>query len=696
MKGCFALNRLAKEKSPYLLQHAHNPVDWYAWNDEAFAKARTEDKPIFLSIGYSTCHWCHVMERETFEDTEAAEALNDAFVCIKVDREERPDIDATYMAVCQAMTGHGGWPLTILMTADKEAFFSGTYFPKKSRQGRPGILDVCASVKKSWTEKRSEVLDVASQVTSQLKEIVSASPLTGDLDEETLERAYQGFASRYDSQFGGFGGAPKFPSPHNLSFLLRYYKHSGKKVALGMVVETLRHMGRGGVYDQIGFGFHRYATDKEWLLPHFEKMLYDQALLSIAYVEAYQVTKDEDLKHKAQEILEYVLRDMTSPEGGFYSAEDADSEGEEGKFYVWNVEELRTVLGQDADLAISVYNATVEGNFLDEATHQRTGANILHLRKPITELAEVEGISPTDLTASLEQMRKKLFSVRKNRIHPYKDDKVLTDWNGLMIAALAIGGRALNEPRYLTAATKAADFILETLRDTSGRLMKRYRDGEAGLPAHVDDYAFMVWGLIELYQATFLPCFLKMALELNHTLSEHYWDKEHGGFYITADDQTDLPVRPKEVYDGAIPSGNSVAALNNLRLARLTGQQELEEIADKILLAFAGDVARNPMAYTYTLMALDFSLGKTHEIVLAGEIDSPDTNEIIRGIAESFLPRTVVLLNSPEAEQDLADLAPFTVGQKRVNGRATAYVCSDFTCLRPSADVGEVLQTIQE
>ena len=690
------MNRLAKEKSPYLLQHAHNPVDWYAWNDEAFAKARTEDKPIFLSIGYSTCHWCHVMERETFEDTEAAEALNDAFVCIKVDREERPDIDATYMAVCQAMTGHGGWPLTILMTADKEAFFSGTYFPKKSRQGRPGILDVCASVKKSWTEKRSEVLDVASQVTSQLKEIVSASPLTGDLDEETLERAYQGFASRYDSQFGGFGGAPKFPSPHNLSFLLRYYKHSGKKVALGMVVETLRHMGRGGVYDQIGFGFHRYATDKEWLLPHFEKMLYDQALLSIAYVEAYQVTKDEDLKHKAQEILEYVLRDMTSPEGGFYSAEDADSEGEEGKFYVWNVEELRTVLGQDADLAISVYNATVEGNFLDEATHQRTGANILHLRKPITELAEVEGISPTDLTASLEQMRKKLFSVRKNRIHPYKDDKVLTDWNGLMIAALAIGGRALNEPRYLTAATKAADFILETLRDTSGRLMKRYRDGEAGLPAHVDDYAFMVWGLIELYQATFLPCFLKMALELNHTLSEHYWDKEHGGFYITADDQTDLPVRPKEVYDGAIPSGNSVAALNNLRLARLTGQQELEEIADKILLAFAGDVARNPMAYTYTLMALDFSLGKTHEIVLAGEIDSPDTNEIIRGIAESFLPRTVVLLNSPEAEQDLADLAPFTVGQKRVNGRATAYVCSDFTCLRPSADVGEVLQTIQE
>ncbi|MBS3950894.1 MAG: thioredoxin domain-containing protein [Peptococcaceae bacterium] len=691
----FTLNRLAKEKSPYLLQHAHNPVNWYPWGDEAFAEARRRDVPIFLSIGYSTCHWCHVMERETFEDKEAALALSDAFVCIKVDREERPDIDATYMAVCQAMTGQGGWPLTILMTADKEPFFSGTYFPKKSRHGRPGIVDVCASVKKSWAEKRSEVLGVASQVTAQLKKIVSVSPLTGTLDEGTFERAYKGFASRYDSQFGGFGSAPKFPSPHNLSYLLRYYKQSGEKKALDMVVETLRHMGRGGVYDQIGFGFHRYATDREWLLPHFEKMLYDQALISIAYTEAYQITKDEDLKQKAQEIFEYVLRDMTSTEGGFYSAEDADSEGEEGKFYVWSIEELRRVLGQDADLALSVYNATPEGNFINEATHKRTGTNILHLRQPSAELAEAEGVSPEDLKASLEPLRTKLFSVRKERIHPYKDDKVLTDWNGLMIAALAIGGRAFNEPRYLTTATKAADFVLERLRDKGGRLLKRYRDGEAGLPAHVDDYAFMVWGMIELYQATFLPCFLKAALELNDTLIEHYWDKEQGGCYITAHDQTDLPIRPKEVHDGAIPSGNSVAALNNLRLARLTGKQELEEIAEKTISAFAGDVARHPMAYTYMLMALDFSLGKTHEIVLAGDIDSPDTKEIIRGIAESFLPRTVVLLNSPEAEQELAKLAPFTAGQTKVNDRATAYVCSDFACMQPSADVNEVLQTIQ-
>lgn len=688
-------NRLAREKSPYLLQHAHNPVDWYPWGDEAFAKAQTEDKPIFLSIGYSTCHWCHVMERETFEDEEAAQALNDAFVCVKVDREERPDIDATYMAVCQAMTGHGGWPLTILMTHEKKPFYAGTYFPKESRHGRPGILDLSASIKKSWQEQRSHVLDVATNITSQLKQLVSASPLTGELDKDVFARAYKGFVSNFDKKFGGFGTAPKFPSPHNLSFLLRYWKNSDDSQALEMVVNTLSNMGRGGVYDHVGFGFHRYATDREWLLPHFEKMLYDQALISIAYIEAFQVTKDETLKRKAQEILTYVLRDMTSPEGGFYSAEDADSEGEEGKFYVWTTEEIRDVLGPDADLFTRVYKATAEGNFLDEATHKRMGTNIFHLRMPLTELAEVEGISPVDLWASLENARKRLFAAREKRVHPYKDDKILTDWNGLMIAALALGGRVLNDDSYLTAATNAANFVLETLRKVDGRLIKRYRDGEASLPAHVDDYAFMTWGLIELYQATFVPCFLKIALELNDTLLKHYWDEEQGGFFTTADDQTDLPVRPKEAYDGALPSGNSVAALNNLRLARLTGKQELEEIAEKTMSAFAGDVARNPMAYTHMLMALDFSLSKTHEIVVAGDLEASDTRQLVRGIAESFLPHTVVLVNSPEIERELAELVPFVAGQAGINGKATAYVCSDFACMRPSANIAEVLQTIK-
>lgn len=692
-------NRLIDEKSPYLLQHAYNPVDWYPWGEEAFAKARAEDKPVLLSVGYSTCHWCHVMEHESFEDEEVAGALNDVFVCIKVDREERPDIDTIYMTVCQAMTGSGGWPLTIIMTPDKRPFYAGTYFPKHNRYGRPGIIDLARGIQESWQEKRDELFQIAEQVTDHLQSMVTASPLSGGLGEEVLTRAYNSLAKAYDGKHGGFGRAPKFPTPHNLSFLLRYWQRTGEAKALEIVSHTLDAMGQGGMFDQVGFGFHRYSTDPEWLLPHFEKMLYDQALLAIAYLDAYQAGKQPSHATKAQEIFTYVLRDMTDEDGGFYSAEDADSEGEEGKFYVWTTEELRRVLTPaNAKIAIKVYSALDDGNFYDEATREKTGTNILHLTKPLGQLAQELEMSTDELGRHLTEIRQTLWGVRENRIHPFKDNKILTDWNGLMIAALARGGRVLGQERYTQAAEDAVAFIKNNLLRPDGKLLKRYREGEAALPAYVDDYAFLVWGLIELYETTFKPYYLRLALSLNEILLKLFQDTEHGGLFLTSEDAEELLVRPKEVYDGAIPSGNSVAALNNLRLARLTGQQELEEAGQSIIEAFAGDVAQNPAGHTFMLQAVDYLLGPAQEVLIVGDVGAEDTNQLLRALNAEFLPRKAVLVY-PVTQQDdriaVKALAPFVQGQEQIDGKATAYVCSEFTCQRATTDAGELLERLR-
>ena len=507
-------NRLIREKSPYLLQHAQNPVDWYPWGEEAFERARSEDKPVFLSIGYATCHWCHVMERESFEDQEAAELLNDTFVSIKVDREERPDIDAIYMSVCQMLTGSGGWPLTIMMTSDRKPFFAATYIPKQGRAGRPGLMELVPQVANLWRTRRTELLRSSEQIADRLKETATLLPGKA-LGEPVLKEAYKSLVQHFDARYGGFGDAPKFPSPHNLLFLLRYAKRSGDQLAAQMVEKTLQAMRFGGIYDHIGFGFHRYATDQAWLVPHFEKMLYDQATLAMAYTEAYQFTGKGEYERTTREIFAYVLRDMRSDEGCFFSAEDADSEGEEGKFYVWTEQELEEVLGsEDGRLITKVFNTRPAGNFSEEATGRRAGANILHLKQPLDSLASNLGLTSDQLATSVEGARKKLFEARRTRVHPLKDDKVLTDWNGLMIAALAKGAHAFNDAEYGDAAKKAMEFILQRMRDKDGRLLHRFRDGETSIQANLDDYAFTIWALIELYELTFLSGYLRDALAL--------------------------------------------------------------------------------------------------------------------------------------------------------------------------------------
>ena len=689
-------NRLIDEKSPYLLQHAYNPVDWYPWGDEAFEKAKNEDKPIILSVGYSTCHWCHVMERESFEDVDVATVLNRVFVCIKVDREERPDIDNIYMAVCQAMTGSGGWPLTIIMSPDKRPFFAGTYFPKETNYGRMGVIELAERVEKLWQTSKVEIGKTADSVMNSLQTMTQVNP--GDLPgEAVLETGFTQLESRFDEVHGGFGSSPKFPTPHNLSFLLRYWKRSGNAKALEMVERTLLPMSMGGVYDHLGFGFHRYSTDREWLLPHFEKMLYDQALLAVAYVETYQATGKEVYAQIAREIFAYVLRDMTSPQGGFFSAEDADSEGEEGKFYVWDTKEIMQILGEeDAALFTATYNIREDGNFTDEATKANTGTNIPHRTKTVLELAGEFGLANDELQDRLDGMRQKLFAIRKKRIHPYKDDKILTDWNGLMITALALGGRVLNEKSYIDSARKAAGFVLSHLKKNN-RLLKRFRENEAGLPAHLDDYAFFVWGLLELYECTFDVIYIKEALALNQTMIDHFWDQENGSFYFTADDAEDVLVRPRELYDGAVPSGNSVATMNNLRLARITGNVDLEKIAQKIARAFSREVTEAPMAYTQMLQAIDFMAGPSLEIVIAGEVQSEDTQNMLQTLYRSFVPNKVVLLHpTGEEAKDIEALAPFTREQQSVEGKATAYICRNFTCQAPITDVEKLTSLLEQ
>ncbi|MFB3764119.1 MAG: thioredoxin domain-containing protein [Methanotrichaceae archaeon] len=682
-------NRLISEKSPYLLQHACNPVDWYPWSDDAFAHAKQEDKPIFLSIGYSTCHWCHVMARESFEDPEVAAAMNDAFICIKVDREERPDIDQVYMAVSLMMTGRGGWPLTIIMTPDKRPFFAATYIPKSGRFGQMGMKELIPTVKNLWKNQRGELLNSADRIIAGLKSAQAGEDRRKGqadvLNKSTLTAAYRGLSLIFDSQNGGFGTAPKFPTPHNLLFLLRYWLRSHDAIAIQMVETTLEAMRMGGIFDHVGFGFHRYSTDPGWFVPHFEKMLYDQALMIMAYAEAYQATKKEDYARTAGEIIEYVQRAMTSPEGGFYSAEDADSEGVEGKFYLWTADELKRLMDREEySIFAKEFDIRDEGNF-------EKGGNILRMRASMEDTASVIGMPGEELKSRLEVIRKKLFLAREKRIHPAKDDKILTDWNGLMIAALAKAAQILDEPRYTEAAKKAADFVLLRMREADGRLLHRYK-GEAGIAGNLDDYAFLIWGLIELYEAAFDVKYLKVALELNRDMVEHFWDGAAGGLFFSPDDGEPLPVRQKEIYDSAVPSGNSTAMLNLLRLSHLTGDPALEERANAIGSAFAAAINRQPLGLSMLMCALDYALGPSYEIAIVDGRDGEGLNKMLNILRSKFMPNKVIIVISGD---EIHDIAEFTRSLVQLNGKVTAYVCIGHKCELPTNDPEMMIKLIE-
>lgn len=689
-------NRLINEKSPYLLQHAYNPVDWYPWGEEAFEKAGIEDKPIFLSIGYSTCHWCHVMEKESFEDEEVAKLMNDAFVSIKVDREERPDIDGVYMSVCQMITGGGGWPLTIVMTPDKKPFFTGTYFPKYNRFNRIGMIELVPRLKEIWQNKRDEVLKSADEISSSLININSGLNIA-EINETILDKAYDDLSKRYDSDNGGFGTSPKFPSPHNLMFLLRYWRRKNNADALKIVENTLTKMRLGGIYDHIGFGFARYSTDKHWLVPHFEKMLYDQAMLIMAYTETYQITKNEIYKKTTEEIIEYVLRDMTHPDGGFYSAEDADSEGEEGKFYLWYADEIRNVLNkEESDLAIRIFNVSEHGNWVDESKGVMNGTNILHLKMTYEELASNLNLDNNELLKRIESIRKKLFNYREKRIHPHKDDKILTDWNALMISALAKAYQAFNSEKYLLAAEKAYGFIKQYLTKSDGTLFHRYRDGESGLHSHIDDYAFIINALIDLYESTFNPEYLNRALDLNDILIKEFWDETDGGFFFTSQKSEKLIARQKEIYDGAIPSGNSISLLNLLRLFKLTGNNKFSDYAERLISYFSHSITRSPSIFTQFLSGLDFYFGPTTEIVLSSYEFNDQINRALEIIRKDFNPNKVVVFNPANADYNLLKSISYLENMKPIGSKSTFYICKDFICNQPVTDLEGLVKLLNE
>jgi len=685
------INGLANEKSPYLIQHAHNPVNWQPWSEAAFTAAREKNKPIFLSIGYATCHWCHVMEKESFENEEVARHLNDTFVCIKVDREERPDIDAVYMAACQMLTGSGGWPLSIFMTPDKKPFYAATYLPARSRFGRPGLIDICLQVKEKWQREKDTLESAAAEIMMHLDRAFEydSARMPG---EELLDQAYRQIQQRFDPQYGGFESAPKFPSPHRLQFLLRMHDRTGDEHALEMVVKTLTAMRLGGIWDHVGLGFHRYATDARWLLPHFEKMLYDQAQLATAYLEAFQATGEPLFSRTAREIFEYVLRDMTDPAGGFYSAEDADSEGEEGKFYVWTqVAFEKTLTGLDAGLWENILSLRSDGNFLDEATKQRTGANILNLSKPLSAWSEELGLKESEMENKWQAVRERLFSIRDARVHPLKDDKILTGWNGLMIGALAMGARVLGEKTYAEVAAKAATFILEKMRGPDGRLYHRFRDGEVAIPATAEDYAYFIHALLRLYQATFDLAWAETARDLQKEMISDYWDGKSGGFFTTARTRKDLPVRPKELFDGAAPSANSVSLENLLFLHRLTGDVQWEERAYGLVRAFSGTVDANPGAFTYFLCGIDMAFRKGDDVVVTGTREILENENILTELTRNYVSNQMTLIKTDANADRLSRFAGFTESLDVLPGKAQAHICRGGACTGTASKLGDLL-----
>jgi uncharacterized protein YyaL (SSP411 family) len=699
-------NRLAAEKSPYLLQHAHNPVDWYPWGAEAFEKARAANKPIFLSIGYSTCHWCHVMERESFENQSIADLLNRDFVPIKVDREERPDIDRVYMTFVQAATGGGGWPLSVWLTPELEPFFGGTYFPPESRYGHPGFASVLEQLAGAWQTDRAQIVDSARDVVRQLQEHAAVEAAgAGRVDTGILDSGFFGFRRMFDTKLGGFGSAPKFPRPSIHYFLLRYHARTRNQEALDMVQRTLREMAKGGMHDQLGGGFHRYSVDDRWFVPHFEKMLYDQAQLATSYLEAFQVTGDALYAATARDILDYVLRDMTGQEGGFYSAEDADSAADparpesksEGAFYIWSAAEIRALVGAPAaDWFAYRYGVQESGNVSNDPHGEFGGRNILFQAHTIEETARQFGREIEEVRAALDRAVRILLEARAARPRPHLDDKVLTAWNGLMISACALAGAVLEEPRYADAARRAAEFIAGRLYDpATGLLLRRYRQGEAAIPGFLDDYAMFAQGLLDLYEAQFDPRWLDLALRLAEKARELFEDPAAGGFFGSAPD-SGLVMRVKEDYDGAEPSGNSVMVLNLLRLSAMTNRPDLREAAEKTLAAFAPRLVAMPAALPQMLGALEFHLGERREIVVAGDRHAADTRALLRELLRHFVPNRIVLLvDSDEARRDLAGAHPAIAGMHKLDGRAAAYVCRDFVCQLPVSEPAELAELLE-
>lgn len=698
-------NRLAREKSPYLLQHAHNPVDWYPWGEEAFARARKENKPIFLSIGYSTCHWCHVMEKESFSKPEIAAVMNKYFVSIKVDREERPDVDEIYMTAANAAGWGGGWPLSVWLTPELKPFFGGTYFPPDARFGRPGFKQILEQVAEVWKTKREELRSDAARLATALKQQTQVEGRSGPLNPEALDNGFAGYRDSFVASKGGFGGAPKFPMPVNHNFLLRYYARSKDKKALEMVAHTLKEMAKGGIYDQIGGGFHRYATDDKWHIPHFEKMLYDNAQIAVNYLEVYQITKEPEFAQTARGILDYVLRDMTHPEGGFYSAEDADSlpadgasEKKEGAFYVWQKDEILKILGKEVGEIFSFRFGVEEGgNAESDPQGEFKGKNILYLAHTLPETARKFKKSEAEVGKILYGARLRLFASRAARPRPHLDDKILSDWNGLMISAFARAAQILDDPKYLRAAEKSARFIRSRLyeekeKEKEHRLYRRWREGERNVPGLAVDYVLLTQGLIDLYEASFDAGWLEWAVQLSEAQLKLFYDPK-GGFYQTAiGHDPNLLLRTMEDSDNVIPAASSVAALNFLRLSQFTDRKDFREAAQMSLARFGAQMKQQPRSLPQMLVALDYALSKPTQIVIAGDPNSSDTKAMLKAVHERFIPNKIILL----AGQSLASSIPFLKRLSPVNGKATAYVCENYACKLPTNDVLVLAQQLAQ
>ncbi len=700
-------NRLVHEKSPYLLQHAHNPVNWYPWGPEAFEAARREQKPIFLSIGYSTCHWCHVMERESFENEEIAAILNRSFIPIKVDREERPDVDRIYMSYVQASTGGGGWPMSVWLTPDLRPFVGGTYFPPDNRYGRAGFPVVLERIAEAWRQDRDKILASSNTVLEQLqKQAEVAAEGRAAADSSALDSGFNGFRRIFDSRHGGFGQAPKFPRPVVHNFLLRYHARTNSQEALSMVLDTLRAMAQGGMNDQLGGGFHRYSVDEYWFVPHFEKMLYDQAQLAMSYLEAFQITKEGAFATEARRIFDYVLRDMTDPEGGFYSAEDADSvidpadphEKGEGAFYIWTQAEIEAIVGQPAARWFCYrYGVKTDGNVRSDPHNEFGGRNILFLEHSLEDVADHFEEPLEEITSAIGNAGRKLFDARAKRVRPHLDDKVLTAWNGLMIGAFAKAGAILEDPRYADAALRATDFVMSRMYQSGdGILLRRYRQGDAAIPGFLDDYAFFVQALLDQYEASFDMPHLEWAITLTEKQIELFEDKQQGGFFSTAAGDPNLVMRMKDDYDGAEPSGNSIAALNLLRLSGITGRDDFREAAVRTLQAFAGRITETPFGVPQMLVAFEFDLATPKQVILAGEKDSPEMRQMLQVLHARFLPNAIsLLIDNEQTRRALARFNPAVESMHLTNGSATAFVCENFACKLPTNDPVQFAELLQ-
>ncbi|MEX1137750.1 MAG: thioredoxin domain-containing protein [Bacteroidota bacterium] len=698
-------NRLIKEKSPYLLQHAFNPVDWYPWGAEAFEKARKEDKPIFLSIGYSTCYWCHVMEREVFENDSIAVLMNQYVVSIKVDREERPDVDRVYMSALTGMTGSGGWPMSMFLTPDLKPFFGGTYIPPAEKYGRAGFPDILTRIHDAWVTDRSKILEYSERVRDYLEQSSRPENKPTKATALALERGFDSFSRSYDKENAGFSDKPKFPRPVAFNFLLRYYSRTGDRRALEMSLETLRRMYKGGMYDHVGGGFHRYSTDAIWHVPHFEKMLYDQAQLVISYLEAFQITHDSTYSEVARDVLTYVKRDMTHPDGPFYSAEDAESATDpahldskkEGAFYTWAMSEIEA-LHTPWESKVFNYRFDVQagGNALFDPHNEFQGLNILHITRTIEEAASKFNLSTLEIDELLKSARLKLFRERSKRPRPHLDDKVLVSWNGLMISAFARAYQVFGDVSYLHSAERASSFILETMYNTKDKtLLRRYRDGEARYDGHLEDYAFFTQGLIDLYEASLDIRWLQAAIELTERQIELFGDEKGGGFYdVTGTDESIL-IRTKEFYDGAEPSGNSIAILNLLRLSEMTNNDRYRQLADASLVSFGERMLTTPQGLAQFLVALDFSLSKPKQIIIAGKAGDPHTARLLNEVHSRFIPNKIILLaDGGKGQEVLASYIPFLQSVTMLNGRSTAYICEDYACKLPTSEVRTVAQIL--